>query len=87
MARAPIRHEPPPGVVLSSVPTIRGRAGAHRWLNDVLGVPVRLNYVRAATAKGELTGVKISGALFFSTRVLFDWIMSHYDYTNKGAAL
>jgi hypothetical protein len=54
MARAPIRHEPPPGVVLSSVPTIRGRAGAHRWLNDVLGVPVRLNYVRAVTAKGEI---------------------------------
>ena len=81
----PKRHEPPPGVVVSEVPTIRGRAGAHRWLNDVLGVPVRLNYVRAATAKGELSGVRMSGALFFSTQGLFDWIMSRYDDTNKGA--
>lgn len=79
VAEVPIRHEPPPGVALTNVPTIRGRAGAHRWLNDVLGVPVRLNYVRAATAKGELTGVRMSGALFFSTQDLFDWIMSRYD--------
>jgi hypothetical protein len=85
VAPVPIKHEPPPGLVLSSLPTIRGRTAAHRWLNDVLGVPVRLNYVRAATAKGELTGVKMSGALFFSTQGLFDWIMSHYNETNKGA--
>lgn len=76
MARAPIKHETPPEVVLSSVPTIRGRAGAYAWLNDVLGVPVRLNYVRAATAKGEIPCTKLGGALFFSTQALFDWIMS-----------
>lgn len=76
MARAPIKYEPPPGVVLSTVPTIRGRAGAHSWLNDVLEVPVRLNYVRAATAKGEIPCTKIGGALIFSTQSLFDWIMS-----------
>jgi hypothetical protein len=79
VAEVPTKHEPPAGVVLSNVPTIRGREGAHRWLNEVLGVPVRLNYVRAATAKDELTGVKMSGALLFSTQVLFDWIMSRYD--------
>jgi hypothetical protein len=76
MARTVIQHEPPPGVTLTTVPTIRGRAGAHRWLNDTLGVPVRLNYVRAATARGEIASVKMGGALFFSTRSLFDWIMS-----------
>lgn len=76
MARAPIKHQPPSGVVLSTVPTIRGRAGAYTWLNDVLGVPVRLNYVRAATARGEIPATKIGGALVFSTQALFDWIMS-----------
>lgn len=76
MARVPIRHEPPPGVVLSTVPTVRGRVGAHAWINEVLGVPVRLNLVRSATAKGEISATKIGGALFFSTRSLFDWIMS-----------
>lgn len=76
MARTPIKHEPPPGVALSTVPTIRGRAAAHAWLNDVLGVPVRLNYVRAAVARGEIHAVRMGGALHFSTRALFDWIMS-----------
>jgi hypothetical protein len=74
--RVPTKHEPPPGVVLSTVPTIRGREAAHRRLNDVLGVPVRLNYVRTAVAKSEIPSTRMSGALFFSTRALFDWIMS-----------
>ena len=72
-------YEPPPGVVLSNIPTIRGRVAAHRWLNDVLGVPVSLNYVRAATAKDQIPATRMSGALFFSTRSLFDWIMARYD--------
>lgn len=75
MARTPNKHQPPPGVVLSTVPTIRGRAGAHAWLNEVLGVPVRLNYVRAATAKGEIPCTKIGGALVFSSQSLFEWTM------------
>jgi hypothetical protein len=77
MARTVIKHQPPPGVVLSTVPTIRGRTGAHRWLNDVLGVPVSLNFVRAAAASNEMRGVKMSDAVFYSTQGLFDWIMSH----------
>ncbi len=77
MARLlPIHHEPPPGVTLSSVPTIRGRAAAHRWLNEVLGVPVTLNYVREAANRRQIACTKMSGALFFSTQGLFDWIMS-----------
>lgn len=84
MARAPMKHETPSGLVLSNVPTIRGRAGACAWLNDTLGVPVRLNYVRAATAKGEIPCTNMSGALVFSTQGLFDWIMSKTD-TATGA--
>lgn len=83
--RIPTKHEPPPGVVLSTLPTIRGREAAHRWLNDVLGVPVRLNYVRVAVAKGEIPSTRMSGALFFSTRALFDWLMAHDVETTKGA--
>lgn len=70
---------PPPGVMLTDVPTVRGRVAAHRWLNDVLGVPVTLSYVRQATARGQLKGTKMGGALFFSTRGLFEWIMARYD--------
>ncbi len=76
MARTPLKHEPPPGVVLTNIPTIRGRAGAHRWLNDVLGVPVTLNYVREAANRREIPCTKMSGALFFSTHGLFEWIMT-----------
>lgn len=80
MARlVPIVYEPPPGVVLSSVPTIRGRVAAHRWLNDVLGVPVSLNYVRSAAAKDEISCTRMGAAKFYSTRNLFDWIMSRYE--------
>ena len=75
----PLVHQPPPGVTLTTVPTIRGRAEAHRWLTEVLGVPVTLNYVRTAVAKGQLPGTRMSGALLFSTQGLFDWIMAQYD--------
>jgi hypothetical protein len=68
-----------PGVVLTNVPTIRGRAAAHRWLKDVLGVPVTFNYVRDAANHRQIPCTKMSGALFFSTQGLFDWIMARYD--------
>ncbi|WP_165640577.1 hypothetical protein [Mycobacteroides abscessus] len=42
-------------------------------------MPVTLSYVRQATARCQLKGTKMGGALFFSTRGLFDWIMARYD--------
>lgn len=74
-----MRHEPPPGVVLTRVPTIRGRAAAHRWVHDVLGVPVTLHYVYQGVKRREVQCTRMSGALVFSTQDLFDWIMARYD--------
>jgi hypothetical protein len=78
MAR-PLPQQPPPGVELSTVPTIRGRVAAHRWLSDVLGVPVSLNYVRVAAANGEIACTRMGAAKFYSTQALFDWITTRYD--------
>lgn len=68
---------PPPGVELSRLLTIRGREAAHEWIAGTLGVPLKLNYVRAAATAGNIPGTKkVGGALMFSTQDLFDWVMS-----------
>lgn len=72
---------PPPGVQLSPLPTIRGREAAHAWIAETLGVPLRLNYVRAAATKREIRCREIGGALMFSTQDLFDWIVSLAERT------
>lgn len=81
MTQAPIAHEPPPGVVLSDLLTIKGRVGAHRWLSEVLGMPIRLNYVRAAVATGAMASVKKVGVHYFSTRGLFEWALRFSEVT------
>jgi hypothetical protein len=50
----------------------QGREAARRWLCDELGLPLRLNYVRAAVAKGEIPSVKKGEVHYFSTRGLFE---------------
>lgn len=75
MARPQTLHQPPPGVVLSDLLTIKGREAAHRWLCEELGLPLRLNYVRAAVAKGEMPSVKKGEVHYFSTRGLFEWAL------------
>lgn len=76
MARVPIIYEPPPGVVLSQLPTIRGKDAAHEWVAEVLGVPIRKNVLVAAANRRAMPCKKIGGALMFSTQGLFDWVMS-----------
>jgi hypothetical protein len=76
MAKVAIKHEPPPGVELSAVPTIKGKDEAHRWIATVLRVPLRKNLVVTAANSRALPCVKIGGALYFSTQGLFDWVMS-----------
>ena len=75
----PVVHQPPPGVTLSTVPTLRGRQAAHAWVRDVLGVPVTRNFFHRAVHNREVQCKKMSGALFFSTQALFDWVMARYD--------
>lgn len=67
---------PQRGVELSPLLTVRSRVGAHRWLTEVLGVPVKLNYVRSAATRREIPSTLVAGALMFSTQDLFNWAMS-----------
>lgn len=79
MARTPTA--PRTGVELSRLLTIRGREGAHAWITETLGVPLKLNYVRAAASRREIPCREIAGALMFSTQDLFDWVTSLTDRT------
>jgi hypothetical protein len=79
MAKTPTL--PPDGVELSRLLTIRGREGAHAWITETLGVPLRLNYVRAAASRREIPCREIAGALMFSTQDLFDWVVSITERT------
>lgn len=79
MARTPTA--PPPGVQLSRLLTIRGREGAHAWITGTLGVPLKLNYVRAAATRREIPCREIGGALMFATQDLFDWATSLSERT------
>ena len=81
MARTPTA--PPRGVELSRLPTIRGREGAHAWIFKTLGVPLKLNYVRAAASRREIPCREIGGALLFATQDLFDWVMSLSERTTQ----
>ena len=71
MARTVV--QPPPGVTLSPLLTVRGREGAHRYVRDVLGLPVRFNYIRDCIARGEIRYTKVAGVHMFSTADLFAW--------------
>jgi hypothetical protein len=74
MARTPIK--PPSGVELSPLRTIRSCVNAHKYIDEVLDVPLSFNYVRAAAKQGEIPCRKLGHALYFSTQDLFDWVMS-----------
>ena len=74
MARTAIK--PPSGVELSPIRTIRSCVNAHKYINDVLDVPLSFNYVRAAAKQGEIPCRKLGHALYFSTADLFDWVVS-----------
>jgi hypothetical protein len=77
MARVPTKYQPPVGVELSAVPTIKGKDEAHKWITETLGVPVRKNLIVTAANNRTIPCIKIGGALYFSTQGLFDWIMSY----------
>lgn len=67
--------EPPP-VQLSTLYTVRSNVGAHKWLTETLGIPVKLNLVREASRGNKqprIKCVKVAGALMFSTYDLYTW--------------
>ncbi len=73
------KPQPPPGVALSTLLTIRGREAAHGWLRDALGAAVPLETIRKAASARQIPCVKRGRALYFSTQGLFDWFAANYN--------
>ena len=77
MAKLPI--QPPPGVVLSKIPNIRGYPAVCDWINEKLDMKLPLDFVRMATRNGEILFTKYGNAKHYSTQDIFNWIMSKVD--------
>ena len=67
---------PPPGLVLSQLPTLKGTVKAWEWINQELGVAFRLNHIVTAQKRGELRSSIIRHTMYFSTQDLFDWVVA-----------
>lgn len=82
MARAPIVHKQPANAAtattkldLSPDPTVRGKAGAVDWYRDVMGLTnVGIGLVTKATNDKTLPSYMISGAIWYSTLDLYNFI-------------
>jgi hypothetical protein len=60
---------------LSNDPTIKGKAGAVTWYRDVMGLSsVGVGLVTKATNDHTLPSYKISGAIWYSTVDLYNFI-------------
>ena len=60
---------------LSSDPTVKGKAGAVAWYRDVMGLTsVGIGLVTKATNDKTLPSYKISGAIWYSTVDLYNFI-------------
>lgn len=81
------KYQPPPGVTLSDLLTIRGREAAHRWLTDVVGATVPLETVRKAASGRKIKCSQRGRALYFSTQDLFDWFAENYTAPAVDAEL
>jgi hypothetical protein len=82
MARAPIvPKQPATGATattkldLSPDPTVKGKAGAVEWYRDVMGLSnVGIGLVTKATNDKTLPSYMISGAIWYSTLDLYNFI-------------
>jgi hypothetical protein len=60
---------------LSSDPTIKGKAGAVAWYREVMGLTsVGMGLITKATNDRSLPSYKISGAIWYSTLDLWNFI-------------
>lgn len=79
MARIPIvfkAPDPPPGLELSLVPNIKGHEAAAKWVADTLGIPITPRYIAHQTNARALSCAVIAGSRYYSTRALWDFVMS-----------
>lgn len=84
MARAPTIPKPPINAAaattkldLSTDPTIKGKSGAVDWYRDVMGLSnVGIGLVTKATNDRTLPSYMISGAIWYSTVDLYNYIQT-----------
>ena len=62
---------------LSTDPTIKGKTGAVAWYRDVMGLTnIGMGVVTKATNDRSLPSYKISGAVYYSTADLWNFIQT-----------
>jgi hypothetical protein len=76
--------EPPASLDLSPVPNMRVDQ-AVVWLRDTLGINVTERYLRRQTDAGELRCAVIAGARHYSSRALYEWLVTRPAHTKAKA--
>ncbi|MGY4648387.1 hypothetical protein [Mycobacterium sp. URHB0021] len=79
MSKPPLPPYPPepPELNLSDLPSIKGKAAAAEWVIETLGLPCSEVTIDKALRNGKLSSSLYMGAIRFSTRDLWRWMMSH----------
>jgi hypothetical protein len=74
----------PADLNLSDLPTVKGKDGAVCWFRDVLGVPISMNSVIQNTNNRRLASSLLGGAVWYSTRDLWRFVMEQRRSTSSG---
>lgn len=72
---AKVLPEPPDGVSLSPVPNLNVHQAVN-WYRAELGVSVTPRYLKEYTSNGALACAIIAGRRMYSTRALYDFIVT-----------
>lgn len=60
---------------LSTDPTVKGKAGAVAWYREIMGISsIGMGLVTKATNERTLPSYKISGAIWYSTADLYQFV-------------
>ena len=68
--------KPPPWLELNRMPTVKGKPAAWDWINNVMKVPVTMNFVVVNANAKRIRRTRIGNALYFSTQDLYEFVMT-----------
>lgn len=74
MSRPPIVYEVPPGMELSPIPNIKGKAAAAEWVRTKLKIPMTERYLTTATNRRQVEFAKIMGDCYYSEAGLYRFV-------------